>query len=269
MRGLFKIGFSLLVLAFVLIGVSYGMLRAQGVSGTANPAGRMMTSDTRTLGNGIDAVDLSGPIDLRLRYGSVPMLVVRGEQRMLGNVETSQEQNTLHIRTRGIVLRHRQPLQVELTLPALSSMNVDGSGESTISGFSGERIEVQLDGSGSVKFTGRYRQAKAALHGSGDLDIDTGNSERCEATLDGSGHMTLVGACRELKAEVMGSGALDAEHLRADDVSLKQLGSGSTTIAARKAVAVALSGSGSVEVYGNPNQRSVSRTGSGEVTFTD
>jgi len=37
MRALLKIGFSLLVLAFLLIGVSYSMLRAHGTNGTSSP----------------------------------------------------------------------------------------------------------------------------------------------------------------------------------------------------------------------------------------
>jgi hypothetical protein len=38
---------------------------------------------------------------------------------------------------------------------------------------------------------------------------------------------------------------------------------------ARTAVAVALTGSGEVEVYGNPLQRSISRSGSGDVSVRD
>lgn len=265
MRTLLKVGSGLLVLAFVLIGIFYGVLRAN-----ATPEGRTIRTETRPVGQQVRAVEVSGPIDLTLRYGATPTLEVRGEQRLLANVETSQEGDVLHIATRGIVLRHRQPLAVDLVLPALTGVTVGGSGNSSINGFSGERINLQLDGSGSVKFNGRFKRVDVTLYGSGDLDVNGGaDIERADAELKGSGRVTLVGAARELSAEAAGSGQLDAQHLRADAVTLKQTGSGNSSVTARESVTVTLHGSGDVAVRGHPGERNVSRTGSGEVSYLD
>jgi hypothetical protein len=269
MRALLKVGFSLLVLAILLVGATFGLLRAKGTSGAGGFESRMVSSDTRTIGAGVTAVEISGPVDLTLRYGPAPSLQINGEQRLLGNIETVQEGHVLHIGPRGILLRHNRPLQAVLVLPTLASLTIAGSGDSTVDGFSGERIELQLNGSGSVKFNGRYRQFNAALHGDGDLEIESGNSDKVVAELSGSGHMTLAGASRELRAQVHGSGELDAQHLRAETVVVDQIGSGSTTVQARGSFAGTVSGSGDVEVHGNPSQRSVSRTGTGDVTFND
>lgn len=265
MRSLLRVGFGLLVLAFVLIGLSYGALRTQG--GTARLEARLVGDETRQVTRQVRAVELSGPIDLTLRYGAEPVLVVRGEQRLLANVETSQEGRVLHIGTRGIVLRHRQPIEVELTLPSLERVGVDGSGDTRINGFSGERIELELNGSGSVDFNGRYRHAKATVHGTGELTLDAGNGDSVEAELTGDGTIVLAGAARSFQAASNGSGTLDAQRLRADDVKVRQTGSGNASVTAHANLAVAVSGSGDVDVYGNPSQRSVSRTGSGEVHF--
>ena len=70
MRSLLRVGLSLLVLAFVLIGLSYSVLRAQGVSTPAE--GRALASETRTVDAAIRVVELSGPIDLTLRHGARP-----------------------------------------------------------------------------------------------------------------------------------------------------------------------------------------------------
>jgi hypothetical protein len=228
-----------------------------------------LASDIRSIGKGITAVDLSGPVDLSVRYGPVPSLVVRGEQRLLGNVETTQDGNRLHIGPRGLLLSHRSPLQATLVLPALASLTVNGSGDSNVDGFSGDSITLQLDGSGSVKFNGRYRRVTAGLRGSGDMDLDVGSSEHVTTAVMGSGQVTVAGSCTELVAEATGSGELDARHLRADAVSVHQFGTGSSTVNAQKALAVAVSGNGDVQVFGNPSQRSVSRSGNGDVTFSD
>jgi hypothetical protein len=265
MRSLLRVGLALLILAFVLIGLSYGALRAQG--GSARLDARLVGEETRPLTRQVRAVELSGPIDLTLRYGAQPALVVRGEQRLLANVETTQDGRVLHIGTRGIVLRHRQPIEVELTLPALERVGVDGSGDTRVNGFSGETVEVELNGSGSIDFNGRYRRARAVLHGSGELTLDAGNGDSVDAELTGSGTIALAGAARSFEATSNGAGTLDARHLRADTVKLRQTGSGNASVTARTAVAVALSGSGDVDVYGEPARRAISRSGSGDVHF--
>jgi len=268
MRALLKVGFSLLMLAFVLIGLSYAVLRANGVAAASE--GRQMASEKREVPAGVTAIDLDGPIDLTVRYGAAPSLAVRGEARLLKNVDVSADGEVLHIGIRGMVLGHRRPLEVELVLPSLASVKIDGSGDSTVNGFSGERIEVRMQGSGSLRFNGRFRQVDAALSGSGELDLNAGSSiERFDAVLTGSGHMTIVGGARELHANASGSGELDARHLRAEKVEVSQTGSGQSTVHARERVAASISGSGDIEVGGNPAERSVSRTGSGAVTFTE
>lgn len=267
MRTLIRVGFSLLVLAFVLIGLSYTVLRAQGVA--VRTEGRSVMTDARTLDRKVSKIELNAPVDLEVRYGPQPGLVVRGEERLLQNIETVANGDTLRIGTRGLLLRHRQPLEVEVTLPMLEALSVDGSGDTRVNGFSGERISVSLNGSGSVEFNGRYREARAALHGSGDLSLDAGNSDSIEAELMGSGAISLAGATRHFKLEASGSGTLDAQRLRAEEAQLRQTGSGNASITVRDTVTAAVSGSGDIEVHGEPRQRSISRTGSGTVRFDE
>lgn len=268
MRALMKVGFSLLLLAVVLVGLGYSMLRANGTVHAAEE--RAGGQETRAVPAGIEQVQVDGPIDLQLRYGSVASLQVSGEQRMLGNVEVSGDGKVLRIGIRGMVLRHRLPLVVELVLPALSAVTIDGSGDSTVNGFSGDDVAVQLNGSGSLRFNGRYRNASVGLSGSGDMDVNAGAAlDRVETRLMGSGRITVIGTARELEANTTGSGHLDAEHLRADDVTLAQTGSGDSAVQAREKVRVSLSGSGDVEVHGNPAERSLSRTGSGSVSYLE
>ncbi|CAH0191508.1 hypothetical protein SRABI118_01505 [Massilia sp. Bi118] len=269
MRGLFKVGFGLLVLALLLIGASYSMLRAQDTSGAASPGSRLLATEKRTLGASVSEVELSGPINLTLRQGSSASLEVRGEQRLLANVDTTVEGNTLHIGPRGILLRHRQPIEVTLVLPRLERLHVGGSGQHSVSGFSGDSVDVNVEGSAGLRFHGRYREIEAALHGTGEVELTGGNADRVSADVQGAGHMTLVGGARELNAEIAGSGELDARHLRAEQVELNHQGSGSNAVYASKRVQVEMTGSGNVTVYGNPDNRAVSRNGSGSVSFQD
>jgi len=269
MRALLNIGASLLVLAFLLIGVSYSMLRAQGTNGASSPGSRLVATEGRPLAKAVAKVDLSGPVNLTLRQGAAPALEVRGEQRLLANIDTTVDGDMLRIGPRGILLRHRTPIEVIVTLPQLESLSVNGSGEHTVSGFAGDHLDVALDGSGSMRFNGRYRAITAAVHGSGDLELTGGTSDTVDAAVVGSGRLTLVGASRTLRAALRGSGDLDARHLRADEVDYMQQGSGDGAVYARKRLHAELVGSGDARVYGNPDERSVKREGSGSVSFEE
>lgn len=257
----------MLVLAFALIAISYSMLRAEGTAGSSNPEGRTVASETRKIDARITSVELAGPIDLTLRQGAIPSLTVRGEKRLLGNVETIQSGASLEIATKGMLLHHRNPLQVVLVLPSLESISITGSGASTVNGFIGDKANVELHGSGSLKFNGRYREVTAGIHGSGDLELNGGSSEKVAVEVVGTGQMTVVGSTDEFKAGQTGSGDLNARHLAARDANIALMGSGTSIVQATEAAAVSVRGSGDVTVYGSPSQRSVSRTGSGEVTF--
>ena len=267
MRALIKIGAGLLVLAFVLIGVTYSMLKAYGSTSPTSVAGRSLGGETRKIDAMATVVDLNGPIDLTLTQGPVASLKVRGEQRSLGNIETIQDGRDLHIGTKGMLLNPRHRLQVELVLPSLEELVVRSSGDTKVSGFNGEKLELQLHGSGNVSFTGRYRELSASAHGSGNLNLNAGSSETVELELVGSGQISASGSCKDLSADLTGSGDLDARHLASDKVTVNLKGSGNTHVFAKQSADLTLRGSGDILVLGNPDQRNVSRTGSGDVSW--
>jgi len=267
MRTLLKIGLGLLTLAVLLIAILFNFLQAHGSRG--NQEGRLVASETRAISDQVTDIDLSGPIDMTLRQGATASLTVRGEQRLLGNIDTAQDGSKLTIGTKGMLLHHRQPLQVVLVLPSINSLKIHGSGDSTVNGFSGDKVDVQLYGSGNVKFNGRYKDVAAGVYGSGDMEMNGGASEQVEVALVGSGQMTVVGQCKRFKADQSGTGDLDAEHLAADAAEVSLRGSGTSVVQARKTADVTLRGTGDVSVLGNPDARTVNRTGTGEVTFRD
>ncbi|MDN2696893.1 DUF2807 domain-containing protein [Janthinobacterium sp. SUN073] len=267
MKRLLKVGLSMLLLAMVLIAMSYAALRAKGISNPSSAAGRAVRSETRPISANINSIDLAGPIDLVLRRGATPSMKVSGEQRLLSNVATSADGTTLHIGPKGMLFHHRQPLQVELVLPSLARLEVHGNGDSKITGFSGDSFILELTGSGDVSFTGRYKQVQATVNGSGDLDINAGNSDSVVLEMVGSGRIAASGNTKFLRADLSGSGDIDAEHLAADKASVSLQGSGQSTVFVRDATNLTLRGSGDIHVHGNPRQRDAQKSGSGDIIW--
>lgn len=267
MRTLLKIGFCLLVLAAILVGFTVNIMKHNGTAGADAPAVQDVASDARSIGADVTTIVLAGPINLTLRQGAVASMTVRGEQRLLRNVETLQNGDTLNIGLTGMVLHHRQPLEVVLVLPSLATLRISGSGDSEVNGFNGEAVTVLQEGTGSLKFNGRYKQVNATLRGLGDMEMNGGASDQVELAMIGSGDMTVVGSAKEFRVTQTGSGDLDAAHMAAENAVVVLHGSGDAVVQARKSVHITLHGSGDVTVHGNPSERVSEKSGTGDINF--
>jgi hypothetical protein len=225
-----------------------------------------IASETRQVEASVTGVNLNGSINLKLKQGSTPALTIHAERRLLPNIATARDGDTLRIETRG-GFSSSHPATVEMTLPALRQLQVMGSGDSEVSGFSGDRLKLGIFGSGNVSFSGQYQNVGANLHGSGSLKLGAGTSERIELGLFGSGNISASGKSKALNAKLAGSGDLDARQLQAETATISVFGTGDASIHATRTVAVSSRGTGDVDVYGKPAQRAVSTSGTGTVRW--
>lgn len=227
--------------------------------------------ETRTVDARVTRVKLDGVVDLVVRQGASPSLVLSGERDDIARVTTRQRGETLEIdteRRNNWNVGNRNPrLRAELTVPQLTEFVSDGVGASTVSGFGGDKLVLALDGAGSVTLAGSYRNIDARLGGAGSLTIDAAKAERMDLALRGAGRLAVTGQTRTLHATLAGVGNLDAEKLRADIVDLDMSGLGGATVHASAAIDVNLSGMGSATVYGKPAQRHATTGGLGRVNW--
>ena len=230
------------------------------------------TSETRAIDARVLKVKLGRMIDLRVKQGPTPSLVITGDQRYVPKVVTTQQGDTIHIdigRTRHVHFgsNHKEQLRAEMTLPNFNELMSQGVGSAEISGFSGEQIRLALDGAGSVTLASRYRNIDASLGGVGSMTLKSANADKVDLKLRGAGHMEIKGNSKLLLADLGGVGSLDAEKLVSDAVELDMSGLGGATVHAKSSVKVKLSGMGSATVYGNPATRVANAKGMGSITW--
>lgn len=216
-------------------------------------------------------VKLDGVVDLKIRQGNTPLLVLTGDPRLVGKTTTLQRGDTLDIGTEtrgsGINLGRSMGLHAELTLPQLREVTSESVGGTSISGFTGDELELNLDGAGSMNVSCKYKVLIANLGGVGSMKVHGIDSERVELNLSGAGYVTLSGRSRKLTAELGGLGGLDARAFSAEDLTLELSGLGNATVTARDSARLTLSGLGSVTVHGKPQIRRVSVDGLGKVNW--
>lgn len=260
MKIIIRTGLGMLILAIVLIALSASFMRAHAANVT-------VASESRVIDAGITHVVLSGPLELDLKQAGTASMQIKGEASMLPRVTSRIEGNTLYLGTRGIIITIRQPLIVELSLPALEKLQLQGSGNGVVRGFRGNRLELQMRGSGNLNADAQYQSVLANSSGSGDLKLNFTNSDKLELSLQGSGNALLSGQTRSLHAKLTGSGDLDSSALKANQVSVNSYGSGDTKVFAGQEIQLLMNGSGDAIVIGAPAKRNVERHGSGDILW--
>lgn len=268
MKKIIRTGIGLLGLAVVLTASTVVFMRAHAGTVAASEGGSA-ASEVRPVDASIVNIVLNGPINLNMKQASTPEMLVKGNAKLIARVTTRVEGNTLYIGTRGIYISvgKTEQSRVELSLPNLEKMQLLGSGDASVRGFHGNKIDISMQGSGNVMFDGEFQQVFANLLGSGDLNLGLGNSELVELNINGSGDSIVKGQAKMLNAKLTGSGDLNAALLKSAQVNLNSLGSATSKVFASQEVKVKLLGSGDVHVLGNPAKRNVERLGSGDVRW--
>jgi hypothetical protein len=234
--------------------------------GAAHAAPDVVT-ETRPVDARVVRVNVDGAVDLKIRQGATPALTLTGESRYLERTVTAQSGDTLHIDTDIHGHVRTGALRAELVLPALRAVTSESLGTTEVSGFSGDQLDLTLDGAGSMKVACNYRIVKASLGGIGSMQMQGLNGEGVELNLQGAGYISLSGHAKWLKADLGGLGNLDAQQCSADAVDIDLSGLGNARVTARQTANLNLSGMGSVTVYGKPQNRKVAVDGLGKVSW--
>jgi hypothetical protein len=231
-------------------------------------AGAEEATETRAVDARVVRVKLDGVINLKLSQGAVPSLHIIGDERRVGQVTAVQTGDTLQLDTGSPGIKaNRSLVRAELVLPQLRELVSEGMGTTEVSGFSGDDIDITLDGAGSMKIVSAFRRLKANLGGVGSMHVWVADSDDVDLDLRGAGYVTIGGRSKMLRASLGGLGGLNAQQFQADSVDIDLSGLGNATVHARTNANLHLSGLGSVTVYGKPLNRNVSVDGLGKVSW--
>lgn len=246
----------------------WGLLFAAFCSVFGRASAEENSTEVRVIDARVMRVKIDGVIDLKLRQGSTPSLTIVADKRYKGKINTVQSGDTLHLEMegRGLKLSH-STVRAELVLPTLREVVSEGVGTTDIAGFSGDELELTMDGAGSMKVTCDYKSLKANLGGVGSMHLWVSENDSVDLDLRGAGYITLGGRSKLLRATLGGLGGLDAKQFQADTVSVELSGLGNATVNAKTNATLNLSGLGSVTVYGKPLNRNVSIDGLGKVSW--
>jgi len=193
----------------------------------------------------LEAITVEGPIDVVLYRSDSQQVEVEGQPNLIGLMRTEVRDGVWAIRTSQCINTSKD-LVVHLSLPQITSISIEGSGEVT--------TEDQFDG-GSMDLH---------IAGSGEIEMIV-NANTVNTSITGSGDLAVMGMCQDLTATINGSGNIKAGDLQATRAEAEVVGSGDLDLHVTDELKATVTGSGDIRYKGSPPNVNKNVTGSGDI----
>ncbi len=135
-----------------------------------------------------------------------------------------------------------------VTVYFVSLRSIDVAGTANVTSKSiikGDKLDIHLTGSGSVRL---------------DMGVSILNT-----ALAGSGKMVITGQATEHNLNITGNGHIDAAHLHVSVCKATISGAGHAKVNVKDSLEGSITGSGNIQYAGNPQIKNVNITGSGKM----
>ena len=194
-------------------------------------------------------VELRTSLDVVITEGATARTRVTVDGNLQPLLLTEVKGDTLVIRTEGRGIDESDGSRVELVMPKLAAVHIQGSGDVRVERSSpADALELTVQGSGDLSYRGSARTVTASVQGSGDIQLAGGKADRLDVTIHGSGDVS-------------------AKALPVRDASVRIQGSGNTELTATGGeLSFDVRGSGDVTWWGQGQVKQSTVRGSGEIS---
>jgi hypothetical protein len=192
--------------------------------------------ETRDL-KGFSKVNFGIAGDLKIKLGNEFSVVLEGDKSDLREVITEVSGDKLVIRQENWHFNFNEKINVYITMPAISSLSVSGSGKAEILDPVKQADSFSLSVSGSGKLT------------TTDIEAD---SFSCSISGSGNVYINGAGSADRGTVSISGSGNYHGDQMNVDNLSVSVSGSGNCTCKAGDSLKAGISGSGNVNYSGSP-----------------
>jgi Putative auto-transporter adhesin, head GIN domain len=177
---------------------------------------------------GFTGVELAGSDNVVVTRGDAFSVVATGPEAVLDKLKIEVKNGILVIsrKSSGMNWSNDDGATIAVTLPALTSAELSGSGDMSVDAATGDKVGLVLAGSGNLQVASVTTKAlEVALAGSGDLSVKGGTADSGEVSIAGSGDVDVKGVTlTSAEINIAGSGDVDATATGTADVAI--VGSG-------------------------------------------
>lgn len=157
------------------------------------------------------SVSIQGPVMLVLDAGKPQSVVLRGDDKFFGRVDTRVTDGKLLItfpRDKKNNIHLDSDSKILISVPSLKAFFVEGAGSAELNNLSGDAIDIGFQGAGRLVAKGKVGSLKLNAQGVGDVDTKSLLAQRANVNFEGIGAVKVY-ASERLDASVQGMGSLN------------------------------------------------------------
>lgn len=231
-----------------------------------------------------DAISLLGSVDFEYQQSAAaPYLKIEVDDNILPFVSIKVEGRTLKVYPKSVdggedghgpnYNFHATVFKITSNSRELKEVELTGSADLTVisSLSAGNRIEVNIAGSGSVNFEKALTGMKAefSVAGSGEINARQIGVEKLNCSVAGSGEIYLKGDVPRASYSVAGSGEIKGFDCKVKTLECSVAGSGEIEAYVTEKLDASVVSSGDITYKGNPATLNKSTLGSGSIQKAD
>jgi hypothetical protein len=201
---------------------------SKSVSGSGNSR-----TESRSVSN-FQQISSNLPAQINITQGDRESLSITAEDNILSKIETRVVNGQLELTLKDNKnIQTTQPIQVDLQLKTVNSMDFAGAAMVKASEINADRLEINSSGANSI-------------------EIDSLQAKQLNLDLSGTGKILLSGQVDTQTVSLSGVGAYTASKLETQNAEIELSGTGSATVWIERSLNVDIGGMGRLGYYGNP-----------------
>ncbi len=197
--------------------------------------------------SGFDKLDIGNSFIITVTQGNDYKVDVRGREQDVKEIMAKVSDNTLdlHYPSNWSGWRNHKEVYVTITMPKLAGAEFSGASKSNVSGFSSEKLDIQVSGASSAVFNVNAKKLSLDCSGASGLKI-TGDGQTMNAEISGASNINAFDF-KVTTANIDASGASDAKVYVTSKIVAEASGASSVRYKGGASVMSNTSGAGSVK----------------------
>lgn len=192
-----------------------------------------------------DKIRVDGAFEVEIEQGKSSLLLIESDENIIPLIDSEVVDGVLAVENREAI-GNASVLKLKIQSPKFSQIN--------------------LAGASNLKSVSKISSDKLSLSGAGACKVDlefSGNE--LSVDMNGACKVKLAGKARNLSLDMAGAGDLNAAQLVSRFVSIDIAGAGKAAVHAKRALDIAISGTGEVTYKGSPK---ITKNISGSASIT-
>lgn len=154
-----------------------------------------------------EGIEVNGALNLKIRQGKSHSVQVFGDEKAVEMLDIDENGDRLEINMKKGNYNFTQDITLEITLPTLENITLNGASNAEIFEFDIANLEIELNGVSKLSIKGKAEELKANLSGASQLNAFDFRTQNAEIELSGASQAKVF-IKEQLKADVSGASKL-------------------------------------------------------------